>query len=159
MLIRACDRLDDDEAAFRGRFVEAAVRDVMARANGRHNHAVLEAAIALHKSGGAGTRSRGEDAFIALMEGALPEPLVNTAFLGFEVDFRWPDLKLIVEVDGGGHGRVPTRLIDAGRDEALLTAGYTVLRFSDEDVFTRAAEVRRRTVAASGSSRGSRRAA
>jgi hypothetical protein len=135
------------EAAFRGWYVEAAVRDAMARANGRHNLAVLEQAIALHKSGSAGTRSRGEDAFLALMEHNLPEPLVNTDFRGYEVDFRWPDLQLIVEIDGSGHGREPTRLVDAGRDKALRGAEYTVLRFSDTDVFTRSADVRRATLA------------
>ena len=55
---------------------------------------VLEHAIALHTSGSAGTRSRGEDAFLALLERDLPEPLVNTDLLGYEVDCRWPDLRL-----------------------------------------------------------------
>ena len=54
------------EAAFRGWFVEPAIRDAMARANGRHRLAVVERAIELHRSGCPGTKSAGEDAFLAL---------------------------------------------------------------------------------------------
>ena len=133
------------EAAFRGLFVEAAVRDAMARAVGRHHLAVLERAIALHRAGSAGTRSGAEDAFLRL---GLPEPLVNTALHGFEVDFHWPGRRVAVEVDGPGHGRAPDRRKDAGRDEALAAAGYAVLRFADADVHQRPDEVRRRTAAA-----------
>ena len=42
------------EAAFRGRYVEPAVRDAMQRANGRHNLHVLERAIDLYNHGSAG---------------------------------------------------------------------------------------------------------
>lgn len=127
------------EAAFRGRFVEAAVRDCMARANGRRNLHVLERAIALHRAGSAGTRSGAEDAFLALVE---EEPLVNVGLLGFEVDFHWPHLRLAVEIDGGGHARRPTLEADKRRDAALAAAGYTLLRFSDRDVYERPGEVR-----------------
>ena len=90
------------QAAYKGRYVEPATRDSMARANGRHNLHRLDKAIALYNSGSAGTRSGAEDAFLAL---DLEEPLVNTDFDGFEVDFHWPDLKLAVEIDGPHHGR------------------------------------------------------
>ena len=112
------------EAAFRGRFVEPAVRDSMARANGRHNLHVLERAIALHHSGSPGTKSAGEDAFLALF--GDDEPLVNLHVEGRQVDFHWPDRRLVVEVDGSGHGRTPTRLDDAERDRTLQAAGWTV---------------------------------
>ncbi|HWK25021.1 MAG TPA: DUF559 domain-containing protein [Solirubrobacter sp.] len=128
------------EAAFRGRFVEAAVRDAMARANGRHRLAVLERAIALHRAGSAGTRSGGEDAFLALYPD--DEPGVNMAVEGQEVDFHWPARRLVVEVDGSGHGRPATRADDARRDRVLRAAGWTVLRFSDEDVRYRPEAVR-----------------
>ena len=48
------------EAAYRGRYVEAAVRDVMARMNGRHKLATLRRAMELHRMGSAGTRSGAE---------------------------------------------------------------------------------------------------
>ena len=122
------------EAAFRGRYVEAAVRDALGRANGRHRLHVLERAMELHRAGSAGTRSGAEDAFLALV---TPEPSVNLGLVGFEVDFHWPQLRLAVEIDGGGHARKATKDDDDRRDRALRAAGYTVLRFSDEDVYRR----------------------
>ncbi len=120
------------EAAFRGRFVEPAVRDAMARAHGRRTLAVLERAIQLHRMGSAGTRSGAEDAFLQLI---TVEPLVNMGLLGFEVDFHWPDRRLVVEVDGGHHTLQAD--IDDGRDGVLRGVGWTVLRFSDREVYER----------------------
>jgi hypothetical protein len=126
------------EAAFRGRYVEAAVKDAMARANGRHRLGVLERAMELHRAGSAGTRSGAEDAFLALVE---PEPSVNLGLPGFEVDFHWPELMLAVEIDGGGHARKATKDADDRRDRTLGAADYTVLRFSDDDVYRRPRQV------------------
>ncbi len=128
------------EAAFRGWFVEAAVRDAMVRANGRHKLAVLERAIALHHSGCPGTKSAGEDAFLALF--ADDEPLVNLHVEHRPVDFHWPQHRLVVEIDGAGHERDPTRLDDKHRDALLRAAGWTVLRFRRAEVFQRPADVR-----------------
>jgi hypothetical protein len=143
------------EAAAKGRFVELAIRDAMERASGRHNLDLLERAIALHKHGSAGTRSRNEVLFLRL---PLPEPLVNTRLLGFELDFLWPELKLNVEVDGPQHYTAPGRRADEARDRVLRAHGYVVLRFPDEDVRERPGEVLR-TVEAWVSSRGTQRAA
>jgi hypothetical protein len=90
--------------AYRGRYDEAAIRDVMEQMNGRHRLAVLERAIELHRMGSVGTMSGAEDAFLRL---GLPEPLVNMHLLGREVDFHWPDHMVVVEVDGY-HGRPGT---------------------------------------------------
>lgn len=122
------------ELAFRGRYVEAAVRDSMARANGRHRLHVLERAMEFHRLGSAGTRSGAEDAFLALVS---PEPRVNMGLLGFEVDFHWPQLRLVVEIDGVGHLRKATKADDDRRDAALAAAGYATLRFRDTDVVQR----------------------
>jgi hypothetical protein len=124
------------QAAFRGRFVEPAVRDAMARANGRHHLHVLDRAIALHRMGSAGTRSGAEDAFLAQV---AVEPLVNMELLGFEVDFRWPDRRLIVEVDGGHHALRADA--DDARDGVLADAGWTVLRYSDRDAYERSPRI------------------
>ena len=111
------------QAAYRGRFVEAAVLDSMARVAGRHKLHVLERAIELHHAGSAGTKIGGEDAFLTL---GYPEPLVTTDLHGFEVDFHWPEHRLVVEVDGRGHsGRH-----DTGRDRVLHANGYSVLRLA-----------------------------
>jgi hypothetical protein len=128
------------EAAFRGRLVVPAIHDAMARVWGRPRLWVVERALDLHADGSAGTRSGAEDAFLALV-GDLPEPLVNVAFEGFERDFHWPACRLVVEIDGPGHGRPRSRLDDARRDRTLGEAGYTVLRFTDDDVSRRRHEL------------------
>ena len=93
----------------------------MARANGRHKLAVLERAIELHRSGCPGTKSAGEDAFLALF--ADDEPLVNLHVEGRQVDFHWPEHRLVVEIDGAGHERDPTRLDDTHRDATAAGGG------------------------------------
>jgi Transcriptional regulator, AbiEi antitoxin/Protein of unknown function (DUF559) len=117
------------EAAFRRRFSERATRDAMRRANGRHNLDVLEQALELHAGGSAGVKSRDEATFLSMLKN-LPEPLVNTKLHGIEVDFHWPESKLVVEIDGPGHQRPRTRAEDARRDAALRSKGYEVVRLS-----------------------------
>jgi hypothetical protein len=107
----------------------------MRRANGRHNLCVLERAIELYRAGSAGLKSRGERAFLDLVtRHGFVEPLVNTKLHGFEADFHWPDRKIVVEVDGGGHGRPPSKRADEHRDRVLGEAGWTILRFGDTEV-------------------------
>lgn len=48
------------------------------------------------------------------------------------VDFVAPAAKLVIEVDGRHHER--QRRADARRDRALEIAGYTVLRFTADEV-------------------------
>jgi hypothetical protein len=117
------------EAAFRNRFDLAATRAAMKRANGRRGLAVLERALTLHAGGSAGTRSDAEDSFLSLIRAAgAPEPTINTKVEDVEVDFHWPDDKLIVEVDGPGHRRPRTTLDDMKRDKLLAEAGWRVVR-------------------------------
>jgi hypothetical protein len=102
----------------------------MARANGRRNLAVLERALELHAAGSAGLKSRNEAAFLSMLKN-LPEPLVNTKLHGIEVDFHWPEQKLVVEVDGPGHDRPRTKRDDALKEAVLRNAGYEVVRIRD----------------------------
>jgi hypothetical protein len=118
------------EAAFRKRLDIAAIRRTLARSNGRRGVAVVERAIKLHLAGSAGTKSTLEDAFLALVAD-LPEPLVNMELEGLEVDCRWPEQRLVVEVDGPGHLRPAVKREDARRDRLLVAAGHTVLRVTD----------------------------
>jgi hypothetical protein len=129
------------EAAYRKRLDLDATRRAMERANGRRNLSVLERAIELYLKGSAGTKSPHEDAFLALLPPTIPEPLVNTQLAGFEVDFVWPEAMLVVEIDGGGHGRPPVQRKDALEDRVLRGAGYTVLRFTDVQVQARPMDV------------------
>ena len=115
------------EAAFRRLFNLEATREALARAHGRRVKTV-ERAVALHLGGSAGTKSSLEDAFL---ERCAVEPLVNTKVAGLEVDFCWPDRRLVVEVDGPGHARAPTRREDFERERKLEAAGYEVRRVSE----------------------------
>jgi hypothetical protein len=123
-----------NEAAFRRKFDLGATRRAMERANGHHGIGTLKRALALYAAGSAGTKSRYEDAFLAV---ASPEPLVNMQLLGYEVDFHWPGWRLVVEVDGN-HSRPRDVLSDDGRDAVLRRAGWTVVRLTGEEVEYRA---------------------
>jgi predicted transcriptional regulator of viral defense system len=125
------------KAAFLGRYVEPAVRDAMERAKGRRKLGVLDRAIEMHRMGSAGTRSGAEDACLALVR---TEPRVNMELLGFAVDFRWPEQRLVVEVDGAQHALRADA--DRARDRVLREAGWTVLRFSDREVYEQPSGVR-----------------
>lgn len=47
-------------------------------------------------------------------------------------DFAVPAVRLVIEIDGGGHNYAK----DVGRTADLRRRGWRVLRFSDEDVLT-----------------------
>ena len=54
------------------------------------------------------TRSRLERLFLPLAKGVgLPVPETKVWVNGFEVDFLWPDLRLVVETDSLRHHRTP----------------------------------------------------
>ena len=50
------------------------------------------------------------------------------------VDFCAPSLKLVIELDGGQHGREPFIAKDAARTEWLTKQGFVILRFWNNDV-------------------------
>ena len=79
------------------------------------------------------TRSRLERRFRALLrEYGLPQPTSNGFVEGMEVDLHWPDLKLIVEIDGyGTHGHQRAFETDRVRDQRLLVAGWRVARVTN----------------------------
>jgi len=65
----------------------------------------------------------------------LSIPLTKQRVNGFEVDFFWPDLGLVVETDGLRYHRTPSaQLRDARRDRAHVMAGMTPLRFTHYEV-------------------------
>lgn len=82
--------------------------------------------------GVAPTRSELERRFNrAMRKSGLPLPLVNERVLGEEVDFHWPEHRLIAEVDGWQfHGHRIAFERDRARDAELQLRGYTVLRFT-----------------------------
>lgn len=76
------------------------------------------------------TRSELEDAFLAfLAETTLPAPNVNTIVEGEEVDFAWPEQRLVVELDGfDTHSTRQAFEDDRARDRKLQAAGWRVMR-------------------------------
>ncbi|MEW6418256.1 MAG: endonuclease domain-containing protein, partial [Nitrospirota bacterium] len=50
------------------------------------------------------------------------------------VDFYCPKSKLVIEADGGQHYSAEGREKDKKRDNYMIRAGITVLRFSDREV-------------------------
>jgi Protein of unknown function (DUF559) len=73
----------------------------------------------------------------------LPPPLSKQFVNGFEVDFFWPDLGLVVETDGLRYHRTPSaQARDARRDRTHVIAGATPLRFTHYEVKYEAAQVR-----------------
>ena len=76
------------------------------------------------------TRSEAERRLLALVRAArLPRPHTNVRVGGHEVDFLWPEQRLIVEVDGFAfhHTRAAFER-DRARDRALQAGGYLVVR-------------------------------
>lgn len=82
------------------------------------------------------TRSELEHAFLALCDAhRIPRPLVNHIVEGREVDFFWPEQRLIVETDGRAtHLTRAAFERDRARDAAHLALGYRVLRFTEPQV-------------------------
>ena len=96
------------------------------------------------------TRSPLEDAFLELCDAHdIPRPLVNTVVEGYEVDFCWPEQRLIVETDGHAHhGTRAAFERDRARDARLTALGWRVMRFTAGQV---------RGESGSGCRRGTRR--
>jgi very-short-patch-repair endonuclease len=75
---------------------------------------------------------------------SLPLPLTKQTVNGFEVDFYWPDLGLVIETDGLRYHRTPSaQARDARRDRTHTIAGMTPLRFTHYEVKYEAPKVTR----------------
>ena len=76
-------------------------------------------------------------------EAGLPFPLSKQHVNGWEVDFYWPDLGLVVETDGlRYHRTASSQTRDARRDRAHALAGMTPLRFTHYEIRYEPAMVR-----------------
>jgi very-short-patch-repair endonuclease len=78
------------------------------------------------------TRSQLERAFIPIaLSAGLPRPLTAQVVNGYEVDFYWPELGLVVETDGlTFHRTAAQQAEDLKRDQTHMAAGLTCCRFS-----------------------------
>lgn len=126
--------------------------------------------LSRHGRGGAGTlrrvldeRALGRDCPDGLLEvrmarllraHGLPKPVFQYEvrdgggrFVA-RVDFAYPELKLVIEVDGWAAHASPSALQhDLDRQNALVALGWRVLRFTWEDVVLRSAKVASRIAA------------
>lgn len=73
----------------------------------------------------------------------LPPPLTKQIVNGFEVDFYWPELGLVVETDGLRYHRTPSaQARDRLRDQTHVAAGLMQLRFAHYQIKYEANRVR-----------------
>jgi hypothetical protein len=119
-----------------GIFDLAAIDELLGRSNGRRGAQRLWQAVTDAQP--TWTRSDIEDMVLTICENAgLPRPLVNVWIpeLGIEVDFVWPDLRLIVEADGHeSHGSRTAIERDHKRDRRLRALGWRVERFTWREI-------------------------
>jgi very-short-patch-repair endonuclease len=108
-----------------------AIHSRLAALPGRRSRTLLRALGTLQR-GPEVTRSELEERFLALVaKHRLPRPRVNATVAGHEVDFHWPDQKLIVETDGAAAHLTPTAFEhDRARDAHLTALGYSVIRIT-----------------------------
>jgi hypothetical protein len=83
------------------------------------------------------SRSKLERCFKPIVKAAgLPLPMTCVYINGYEVDFYWPELGLVVETDGLRYHRTPSQQAKAlKRDHAHFAAGMTPRRFSHAEVY------------------------
>jgi very-short-patch-repair endonuclease len=65
------------------------------------------------------------------LDAGFPQPLTKQWVLGYEVDFLFPDHRLIVETDGLRYHRTPSQQARmVRRDQKHVSEGYRVIRFT-----------------------------
>jgi very-short-patch-repair endonuclease len=76
------------------------------------------------------TRSQAEESFLRMIrEAELPQPEINVPLYGFEVDFYWRELRLVVEVDGyRWHASKSAFERDRRKDTILRGNGLQLMR-------------------------------
>jgi very-short-patch-repair endonuclease len=118
-----------DDALIRGLVRENELRALIKRSPGRAGVGAVRALLDAEQRP-VMTRSRGERRLRALLrEARLPAPQSNAVVHGWEVDFFWPEHRLVVELDGFDFHRT-RRTIDRDRrkDQALRAHGLPPLR-------------------------------
>jgi len=138
-IIDLADRFGDDaverllnEAEVTGQLDLSSLVAAVEEATGRCGAARLGRLI-LRLTPAPPTRTKLERLFVDLCrDHGIPAPVVNaTVDPGFEVDFLWPQNRLIVETDGGAVHRARRAFEnDRRRDADLTVAGYRVVRFT-----------------------------
>jgi very-short-patch-repair endonuclease len=111
--------------------------DAIARAHpGHHGAAKLQRALSTHYAGTDLTASDLEILFKELCRlHGLPTPRVNNSVVGKEVDFLFPEQRLIIETDSWRYHKTRHAFEnDRARDVVTTSAGYRTLRFTDRQL-------------------------
>ena len=116
------------EAEYRGRFDLTSLPAVVQNNPGRRGAKVMRAA----EQAGHRTRSPLEDRFLAFAERwRVEEPESNVWLEGYEVDFLWRRVGLVVELDGvAEHGTRAAVRRDRKKDRVLWRAGFRTMRLT-----------------------------
>jgi Protein of unknown function (DUF559)/Transcriptional regulator, AbiEi antitoxin len=132
---RALERAMDEAERLRV-FDERALREVLESHPGRRGSPLIAAVLEDHAVGSTLTRSELEERFLALCEDAgIEGPEVNAKVGRYEVDFLWPEKRLIVETDGEQSHRTRAAFErDRARDARLTAMGYRVMRFTHRQI-------------------------
>jgi predicted transcriptional regulator of viral defense system len=130
------------EAERQGKLDLRAIDVTLDRLRGRRGRgtAAIRRALAEHAIYGATlTRSELEDRFVFLLDArSIPRPLLNARIEGFEVDAVWEETRLVVELDGWAFHRTRRAFQrDRAKGNLLTAKGWTVLRFTHDDVMRR----------------------
>jgi hypothetical protein len=106
---------------------------------GRPGSKKLRAALKRHQPELARTKSRLERMFFGICEQQdWPLPLVNRYVAGWQVDVLWQDKRIAIELDGYGNHHTPAQLKrDRKKEMALRAAGWTPVRYSEEQLIQR----------------------
>jgi hypothetical protein len=110
----------------------------------------LKRALDAYVPGAAGTEGEPEAAFLELCaKHGLPPPQTQVEIGPYRVDFMWPELRLVVEIDDrGSHDGHIAFQEDRVRDRTLTAAGVDVLRFTRNEVSRRPTATAREVAAA-----------
>ena len=132
-----------DEAHYRGLADEEALRATLIANPGHHGAKALGVVVSTHEPGSTWTRSEIEEWVLGLCrERGFAAPRVNELVLGYEVDFHWPEERLVVEVDAwGSHGRRRNFEADRVRDARLIAGGWRPVRITRVRMATAREEV------------------
>jgi very-short-patch-repair endonuclease len=117
------------EALVQKLVTERELRATLARHRGHRGAAMIRALLA---AGPRLTHKGVEELLLAkLRKARVTEPATNVPLHGWNVDFYWPDEKLVVETDSARFHGVPAAVErDRRKDADLRARGYTVLRYT-----------------------------
>jgi very-short-patch-repair endonuclease len=121
-----------DEADKQRLFDLDATLDVLERARGRRGANPLRRALEIYVPEPRRTNSWLERQALKLVRDAgLPMPQVNVHVNGYEVDLRWPEAGLIIELDSREHHDTPWAFEeDRLRDAHQVARGHAVMRIT-----------------------------